>query len=83
MQCWGNRGDKYCYNDFMKKITVYIDESGTFPDPHDKLIVIAAVGTFSVEKIDIMLKKIKKKRMRFISIWPRPRVMPRSHYFLA
>ena len=45
----------------MKKITVYIDESGTFPDPHDKLIVIAAVGTFSVEKIDIMLKKIKKK----------------------
>jgi len=45
----------------MKKVTIYIDESGTLPDPNDKLVVVAAVGTPSPERIDIILKQAKKK----------------------
>lgn len=45
----------------MKKITVYIDESGTLPDPKDKLVIVAAVGTSSPESIDAILKQTKKK----------------------
>lgn len=45
----------------MKKITVYIDESGTLPDPKDKLVIVAAVGTSSPERIDSILKQTKKK----------------------
>lgn len=45
----------------MRKVTVYIDESGTLPDPKDKVVVVAAVGTESLERIDLLLKQIKKK----------------------
>lgn len=45
----------------MSKITVFIDESGTLPDPKDTVIVIAAVTTSSPQKLDILLNKIKKK----------------------
>lgn len=31
--------------DYMQKLYCYVDESGTLPDPHDKVIVLAAVGT--------------------------------------
>lgn len=44
----------------MSKVTVYIDESGTLPDPKDKVIVVAAVGTKSIAKIDELLKKARK-----------------------
>lgn len=44
----------------MKKITIYIDESGTLPDPKDKLVVVAAVGTPSPERIDTIFKQAKK-----------------------
>lgn len=45
----------------MKKITVYIDESGTLPDPKDKLVIVAAVGTSSPESIDAILRQTKKR----------------------
>lgn len=46
----------------MKGATViYIDESGTLPDPKDVVVVVAAVATSSPEKIDLILKKAKKK----------------------
>ena len=45
----------------MKKLTVYIDESGTLPDPKDKLVIVAAVGTLFPESIDAILRKTKKR----------------------
>ncbi len=45
----------------MKKITVFIDESGTLPDPKDKVVIVAAVGTDIPEKIDVIIKEIRKK----------------------
>ena len=45
----------------MKNIVVFIDESGTLPDPKDKVIVIAAVGTKTPEKIEKIIKEIRKK----------------------
>lgn len=40
-------------------MTVFIDESGTLPDPKDKVIVVAAVGT---DKTQNLLKLIRKTR---------------------
>ena len=45
----------------MHKATVYIDESGTLPDPADTVVVVAAVGTVSQERIDRLFKRVKKK----------------------
>ncbi|MDP3954798.1 MAG: DUF3800 domain-containing protein [bacterium] len=45
----------------MAKITVFIDESGTLPDPKDKIIVVAAVGVYSPRKIDEILKTVRKR----------------------
>lgn len=45
----------------MRKLTVYIDESGTLPDPKDKVVVVAAVGTESLEKIDLLFRQIRKR----------------------
>lgn len=45
----------------MKNIVVFIDESGTLPDPKDKVIVIAAVGTKTPERIEKIIKEIRKK----------------------
>lgn len=43
-------------------MTVYIDESGTLPDPKDKVIVVAAVVPKNKEQIDMLLTKMKQKR---------------------
>lgn len=43
------------------KITIFIDESGTLPDIKDKVIVVAAVGTYLPETIDKVFKDLKKK----------------------
>lgn len=48
----------------MKKITVFIDESGTLPDPKDKIIVVAAVATEAPETIDAIIKLVKKKGLK-------------------
>lgn len=45
----------------MHKAIVYIDESGTLPDPADTVVVVAAVGTVSPERIDALFKRVKKK----------------------
>lgn len=44
----------------MDRLSVFIDESGTLPDPHDKIIVIAAVVAKHPERIDIILKRAKR-----------------------
>lgn len=49
----------------MRKTFVYIDESGTLPDPKDKVIVVAAVVTASPYQIDAILQKVKKKTKHF------------------
>ena len=43
----------------MKRV-VYIDESGTLPDPKDNVIVVAAVGTEFPEGIDLLFKRLRK-----------------------
>ena len=47
------------------KFTIFIDESGTLSDIKDKVIVVAAVGTNNVIKIDEIFKVLlKKERLR-------------------
>lgn len=43
------------------QITILIDESGTLPDPKDKVIIIAAVGTEMPAKLIEITQKIRKK----------------------
>jgi len=47
----------------MSKI-IFIDESGTLPDPKDKIIIVAAVG---VDVVDDLLDVIKKVRSQIQS----------------
>ncbi|MCL5985780.1 MAG: DUF3800 domain-containing protein [Actinobacteria bacterium] len=44
----------------MKNITIFIDESGTLPDPKDRLVVMVAVGVSSPERIDNVIKAVRK-----------------------
>ncbi|PIP51791.1 hypothetical protein COX09_05180 [Candidatus Beckwithbacteria bacterium CG23_combo_of_CG06-09_8_20_14_all_47_9] len=44
----------------MSRVTIYIDESGTLPDPKDKVVIVAAVGVTAAEKIDLLFKQIHK-----------------------
>ncbi|MBI4225546.1 DUF3800 domain-containing protein [Candidatus Roizmanbacteria bacterium] len=44
----------------MKKITIFIDESGTLPDPKDKVVIVAAVGTEIPHKLIEVVKSIRK-----------------------
>lgn len=46
----------------MKRVTVYIDEAGTLPDPKDKIIVVSAVILKNKEQIDMLLTKMRKKK---------------------
>ena len=43
-----------------KKVTILIDESGTLPDPNDKVVVLAAVGTGSLDQFEKLLKKVHR-----------------------
>lgn len=45
----------------MKRVTVFIDESGTLPDPKDRVIVVAAVGTKIPSRIEAIIKEVRKK----------------------
>ena len=42
-------------------VTIFIDESGTLPDPKDRVIIVAAVGTKSPSKIELIIKTVRKK----------------------
>lgn len=46
----------------MFKPTIFIDESGTLPDPKDKVILIAAVGVDQSRKLASIFKSIHKMR---------------------
>lgn len=48
----------------MKNITIYIDESGTLPDPKDQVVIIAAVGTKLPEKLRAITKAIRKNLIK-------------------
>lgn len=45
----------------MRNVTLFIDESGTLPDPQDKVIVVAAVGVYSPRRIETIIKTVRKK----------------------
>jgi len=54
----------------MKKIVIFIDESGTLPDPKDKVVIVAAVGTSNpliLEKVIKATRKNLKKRNKTIT----------------
>lgn len=44
----------------MKKISIFIDESGTLPDIKDKVIVLAAVGSTNSGEILDIIKSLRK-----------------------
>lgn len=46
---------------FSPKISIFIDESGTLPDPKDKVIIVAAVGTELPQYLAEITKKVRKK----------------------
>ncbi len=45
----------------MKKFTIFIDESGTLPDPKDKIVIVAAVGVDNPSEIFDINNKVRKK----------------------
>ncbi len=45
----------------MGRITIFVDESGTLPDPKDTVIVIAAVGTANPAKFEAIIKGVQNK----------------------
>ena len=44
----------------MKKVSIFIDESGTLPDPNDKVVIVAAVCATIPEKLSIISKSVRK-----------------------
>lgn len=48
----------------MKRVTVFIDESGTLPDPKDKVIVVAAVVPKNLETLEKVIRVLKKVSKR-------------------
>jgi len=44
----------------VAEITVFIDESGTLPDPKDRVVIVAAVGTTAPAKIELIIKKVRE-----------------------
>ena len=43
-----------------QKVTIFIDESGTLPDPQDKIVIIATVGTKMPGKLTQVTKSTRK-----------------------
>lgn len=43
-----------------QKVSILIDESGTLPDPKDKVIIMAAVGVNAQDVLLSVLKKVRK-----------------------
>jgi len=44
----------------MANITIFIDESGTLPDPKDQVVIVAAVGTNLPQKLINVSKSVRK-----------------------
>lgn len=47
-----------------KDITIYIDESGTLPDPRDPAVVVAAVSTQAPKRLKLVAKSIRKRYVK-------------------
>ena len=47
-----------------KHIFIYVDESGTLPDPKGPIIVIAAVATYSINQLILPSKSASKSLFR-------------------
>lgn len=45
----------------MTNTTLFVDESGTLPDPKDKVIIVAAVGTYLPKIIETIITTVRKK----------------------
>lgn len=45
----------------MAKITIVIDEAGTLPDPKDKVVIMAAVGTDARKILLNIVKRVRQK----------------------
>ncbi|MDZ4227747.1 MAG: DUF3800 domain-containing protein [Candidatus Levybacteria bacterium] len=45
-------------------VTIFIDESGTLPDPKDKVVIVAAVGVKDVSALNLIFKSVKKRRLK-------------------
>ncbi|MCL5411728.1 MAG: DUF3800 domain-containing protein [Patescibacteria group bacterium] len=45
----------------MKRISIFIDESGTLPDPRDEVVIVAAAGTEDAKKIEGIIKFLRRK----------------------
>lgn len=43
------------------RVTVFIDESGTLPDPRDKVIIVAAVGTKIPGRFEKIIKEVQRR----------------------
>jgi len=59
----------------MKNITIFIDESGTLPDPKDKVVIIAAVGTKLVSQLTAVPKAVRKS--------PKGKKLPEIKFYRA
>jgi len=44
------------------RISIFVDESGTLPDPKDTVIIIAAVGTGNPARFETIIKEIQKRK---------------------
>ena len=49
------------YTNNMQKLYCYIDESGTLPDPNDKIIIMAAIGTSLPQSLIEINKQVRKQ----------------------
>ena len=57
-------------NKKRKNITIFVDESGTLPDPKDSVVIIAAVGT----KIPSRLRKINNEVRKYLKMKKTPEI---------
>jgi hypothetical protein len=44
-------------------ITIFVDESGTLPDPRDRIVIVAAVGVQNLSALNLIFKSVRKRRI--------------------
>lgn len=49
----------------MTKFSIFIDESGTLPDPKDKVVIVAAVGVFAPQAL-LDITQATRKKIKFL-----------------
>jgi len=48
------------YKENMKQVVIFIDEAGTLPDPQDRVVIVAAVGSKLPQKLVAITKSVRK-----------------------